>query len=136
MEYELDAGGRITAERSAGEEFLPRDDVILAIGQENAFPWIERDLGVELTNGTCRWSTRRRFNRRGPGCSSAATPRLGRRTSSGRSSRATSRPSPFHRHCHGEALSERLAPGINLQSRKMGMHEWSYANDYSPSSGG
>ncbi|TLY97695.1 MAG: glutamate synthase, partial [Gammaproteobacteria bacterium] len=45
MEYELDAHGRITAERSAGEEFLPADDVILAIGQENAFPWIERDLG-------------------------------------------------------------------------------------------
>jgi len=29
-------------------------------------------------------------------------------------------------------VSERLAPGMNLQSRKMGMHEWSYANDYSP----
>src|SRR5438874_766858 len=34
--------------------------------------------------------------------------------------------------CAGEAVSERLAPGMNLQSRKMGMHEWSYANDYSP----
>jgi len=58
MEYELDARGRITAERSAGEEFLPADDVILAIGQENAFPWIERDLGVEFDKWTCRWSTR------------------------------------------------------------------------------
>src|SRR5437868_6002488 len=48
MEYELDAHGRITAERCAGEEFLPADDVILAIGQENAFPWIERDLGIEF----------------------------------------------------------------------------------------
>src|SRR5207253_1421416 len=38
----------------------------------------------------------------------------------------------IHRHCQGEAVSERLAPGMNLQSRKMGMHEWSYANDYSP----
>ena len=28
--------------------FLPADDVILAIGQENAFPWIERDLGLEF----------------------------------------------------------------------------------------
>src|SRR5207244_12024225 len=48
MEYELDASGRITAERVLGEEFLPADDVILAIGQENAFPWIERDLGIEF----------------------------------------------------------------------------------------
>ncbi len=48
MEYELDAQGRITAERVVGEEFIPADDVILAIGQENAFPWIERDLGVQF----------------------------------------------------------------------------------------
>src|SRR6266702_2973857 len=47
MEYDLDAQGRITAERNVGEEFLPADDVILAIGQENAFPWIERDLGTQ-----------------------------------------------------------------------------------------
>jgi NADPH-dependent glutamate synthase beta subunit-like oxidoreductase len=48
MEYDIDAGGRITAERVTGEEFLEADDVILAIGQENAFPWIERDLGIEF----------------------------------------------------------------------------------------
>ena len=48
MEYDLDATGRITAERIVGEEFLPADDVILAIGQENAFPWIERDLGIRF----------------------------------------------------------------------------------------
>ncbi len=43
MEYDVDADGRIRAERVAGEEFEQADDVILAIGQENAFPWIERD---------------------------------------------------------------------------------------------
>jgi formate dehydrogenase (NADP+) beta subunit len=48
MEYDVDAQGRITGERVTGEEFLPADDVILAIGQENAFPWIERDLGIEF----------------------------------------------------------------------------------------
>src|SRR5207244_6458412 len=48
MEYELDASGRITAERVVGEEILPADEVILAIDQENAFPWIERDLGIEF----------------------------------------------------------------------------------------
>ncbi|MCK7508540.1 MAG: FAD-dependent oxidoreductase [Desulfobacterales bacterium] len=48
MEYELDARGRIIAERVTGEAFFPADDVILAIGQENAFPWIEDDLGIEF----------------------------------------------------------------------------------------
>ena len=58
MEYDLDARGRIVAERSVGEAFFPADDVILAIGQENAFPWIEDDVGWSSTSGTCRWSTR------------------------------------------------------------------------------
>ena len=40
LEYDLDARGRIVAERMTGEEFYPADDVILAIGQENAFPFI------------------------------------------------------------------------------------------------
>ncbi|MET0279116.1 MAG: FAD-dependent oxidoreductase, partial [Pseudorhodoplanes sp.] len=44
----LDARGRITAERVVGEKFFACDDVILAIGQENAFPWIENDLGIEF----------------------------------------------------------------------------------------
>jgi len=48
MEYDLDVNGRITAERVVGEQLLPCDDVILAIGQENAFPWIEDDLGIEF----------------------------------------------------------------------------------------
>ena len=48
MEYEFDARGRITGEKIMGEEIFPCDDVVLAIGQENAFPWIERDLGIEF----------------------------------------------------------------------------------------
>ncbi len=40
--------GAIVRENILGEEFLPADDVILAIGQENSFPWIERDLGIEF----------------------------------------------------------------------------------------
>ena len=48
MEYDFDANGRITGERVTGEQFLPADDVILAIGQENAFPWIENDVGIQF----------------------------------------------------------------------------------------
>src|SRR5580704_124539 len=51
IEYQLD-GAKITSERVTGEVTVPCDDVILAIGQENAFPWIERDLGIEFD----RWS--------------------------------------------------------------------------------
>src|SRR5690606_3563603 len=47
-EYELDLQGEIVASRVLREVFLPCDDVVLAIGQENAFPWIERDLGLDF----------------------------------------------------------------------------------------
>ena len=46
LEYELDGSGEIVATKVVREVFLPCDDVVLAIGQENAFPWIERDFGV------------------------------------------------------------------------------------------
>ena len=39
----------------------------------------------------------------------------------------------IHKHCQGEALTERMPRGVNLQSRKIGMHEWSYKNDYDAS---
>ena len=47
LEYEIE-NGDIRSTRVLEEEFFPCDDVILAIGQENAFPWIERDLGIEF----------------------------------------------------------------------------------------
>ena len=47
LEYEMD-GAEIRSQRVVEEVFIPCDDVILAIGQENAFPWIERDLGIEF----------------------------------------------------------------------------------------
>src|ERR1019366_9280914 len=47
LEYDIQ-NGDITATRVLGDEFFACDDVILAIGQENAFPWIEREVGIEL----------------------------------------------------------------------------------------
>ena len=47
LEYDIQDGD-IKATRVVGEEFFPCDDVILAIGQENAFPWIETRVGIEF----------------------------------------------------------------------------------------
>ena len=48
MEYDIDENGKITDQRKTDVVTLPCDDVILAIGQENAFPWIEKDAGIEF----------------------------------------------------------------------------------------
>ena len=103
MEYELDAQGRITAERVVGEEFLPADDVILAIGQENAFPWIERDLGIEFDKWDVPVVDQATFQSTRPACSSAAMRPSDRRTSSGRSSTATRPRISIHRYCQRRA---------------------------------
>ncbi|TLY53121.1 MAG: 4Fe-4S dicluster domain-containing protein [Gammaproteobacteria bacterium] len=132
MEYELDAHGRITAERRAGEEFLPADDVILAIGQENAFPWIERDLGIEFDQWDVPVVDKTTFQSTRPGVFFGGDAAFGPKNIIWAVEQGHQAAISIHRHCHAEALSERLAPGMNLQSRKMGMHEWSYANDYSP----
>jgi NADPH-dependent glutamate synthase beta subunit-like oxidoreductase/ferredoxin len=132
MEYDLDAGGRITAERNVGEEFLPADDVILAIGQENAFPWIERDLGIEFDKWDVPVVDKVTFQSTRPGVFFGGDAAFGPKNIIWAVEHGHQAAISIHRHCEGESVTERLAPGVNLQSRKMGMHEWSYSNDYAP----
>jgi NADPH-dependent glutamate synthase beta subunit-like oxidoreductase/ferredoxin len=132
MEYELDARGRITAERVTGEEFIPADDVILAIGQENAFPWIESDLGIELD----KWHVPKvdpvTYQSTRPGVFFGGDAAFGPKNIIWAVEHGHQAAISIHKYCQGESITERLPPGVNLQSRKMGMHEWSYSNDYAP----
>ena len=132
MEYQLDASGRITAERVVGEEFLPADDVILAIGQENAFPWIERDLGIEFDKWDVPVIDPPTFQSTRPGVYFGGDAAFGPKNIIWAVEHGHQAAISIHRHCERQPVSERLPPGMNLHSRKMGMHEWSYANDYSP----
>jgi formate dehydrogenase (NADP+) beta subunit len=132
MEYDVDAKGRITAERIAGEEFLPADDVILAIGQENAFPWIERDLGIEFDKWDVPKIDPKTFESTRPGVFFGGDAAFGPKNIIWAVEQGHQAAISIHQHCQGLSAADRLPPGVNLQSRKMGMHEWSYANDYSP----
>ena len=131
MEYDIDARGRITAERVAGEEFLPADDVILAIGQENAFPWIERDLGIEFDKWDVPKVDAVTFESTRPGIFFGGDAAFGPKNIIWSVEHGHQAAISIHQHCQGKPVGERLPAGVNLQSRKMGMHEWSYANDYS-----
>jgi NADPH-dependent glutamate synthase beta subunit-like oxidoreductase len=131
MEYDLDARGRITAERIVGEEFHPADDVILAIGQENAFPWVERDLGIEFDKWDVPKVDATTFESTRPGIFFGGDAAFGPKNIIWSVEHGHQAAISIHQHCQGKTVDERLPPGVNLQSRKMGMHEWSYANDYS-----
>ena len=132
LEYDLDAKGQITAERVIGEQFLPADDVILAIGQENAFPWIERDLGIEFDKWDVPKVDKVTFQSTRPGVFFGGDAAFGPTNIIWAVEHGHQAAISINRHCQGESVAERLPPGVNLQSRKMGMHEWSYANDYAP----
>src|SRR5580704_3855387 len=132
MEYDVDAAGRITAERLLGEEFLPADDVILAIGQENAFPWIERDLGIEFDKWDVPRVDETTFQSTRAGVYFGGDAAFGPKNIIWAVEHGHQAAISIHRQCQGESVADRPPRGVNLQSRKMGMHEWSYGNDYAP----
>ena len=130
MEYDLDADGNITETRKAGTKIIPCDDVILAIGQENAFPWIERDLGIEfdkwgvpVVDETTHQSTK-------PGVFFGGDSAFGPKNIIWAVEHGHQAAISIHKYCEGEAITERMPRGVNLQSAKMGVNEWMYSNAY------
>ncbi len=124
-----DAAGR-RALVSVGEEaiHMPCDDVLVAVGQENAFPWIERDVGIEFgRNGlpvldpdTLQSTNERVFF----GGDSAFGPKnIIWAVAHGHEAAIS-----IDQYCKGEPIRARPPPLVNLVSQKMGIHEWSYDN--------
>ncbi len=132
MEYEIDARGRIVAERVVGEAFLPCDDVILAIGQENAFPWIEDDLGIELDKWHVPKVDQVTFQSTLPSVFFGGDAAFGPKNIIWAVEHGHQAAISIHKYCQGLPVAERLPPLLNLSSRKMGIHEWAYKNDYNP----
>ncbi len=132
VEYDLDAQGRIVAERIVGEEFLEADDVILAIGQENAFPWIERDLGIEFDKWDVPKVDLKTFESTRAGVFFGGDAAFGPKNIIWAVEHGHQAAISIHNFCQNKPVAERLPPGVNLQSTKMGMHEWAYSNDYNP----
>jgi NADPH-dependent glutamate synthase beta subunit-like oxidoreductase/ferredoxin len=131
LEYDMD-GDRILDQRVVEEVFIPADDVILAIGQDNAFPWIERDIGIEFDQWGMPQVDRLTHQSTRPGVFFGGDAAFGPKNIIWAVAHGHEAAISIHRHCCGEPLAERPPRGVNLQSRKMGMHEWSYKNDYNP----
>lgn len=118
--------------KTIDEVFFPADDVILAIGQENAFPWIERDLGIEfdkwdvpVVNAVTYESTRK-------GVFFGGDAAFGPKNIIWAVAQAHEAAISIHNFCQGRALDDRPPQGMNLLTQKMGISEWSYRNGYTP----
>ncbi|HEY8519538.1 MAG TPA: FAD-dependent oxidoreductase, partial [Gammaproteobacteria bacterium] len=132
LEYDLDERGEIVATRVLREVFIPCDDVVLAIGQDNAFPWIERDLGLEFDRRGMPVVDPVTFQSTLPGVFFGGDAAFGPKNIIWAVEHGHQAAISIHKHCFGEPLTERLPRGVNLTSAKMGIHEWSYSNDYEP----
>jgi len=130
LEYDIE-NGEITSTRVLEEEFFPCDDVILAIGQENAFPWVERNIGIEFGKWDMPKVDKTTFQSTRPEVFFGGDAAFGPKNIIWSVEHGHQAAISIDKHCQGEPVTSRMPQGVTLSSRKMGMHEWSYKNEYS-----
>ena len=127
-----DKGRRSLVPTGEPDELVECDDVLIAVGQENAFPWIEKDIGLEfdkwglpVVNPTTMQSTLKKVFFGGD---SAFGPKnIIWAVAHGHEAAVS-----IDKMLSGEDMAERPDPNVRVLSQKMGIHEWSYDNDVSP----
>ena len=126
MEFErLAAGGNGTE-----KIILPADDVIVAIGQENAFPYIERDIGIEFGKWDMPKVDEKTMSSTRPGVFFGGDAAWGPKNIIWAVAHGHEAAISIHNHCQGVPVAKRPATHLGLVSQKMGLSEWSYSNDY------
>jgi len=130
MEYKVDDKGGIDRGKATGEILIPCDDVILAIGQDNAFPWIERDIGIKFDEWECPVVDETTMMCSRDGVFFGGDSAFGPKNIIWAVAHGHEAAISIHRYCNQEDMQDRLPRGVNLVSQKMGMHEWSFSNYY------
>jgi len=115
-----------------GREILPCDTVVLAIGQDNAFPFIERNIGLEFGKWDMPVVDKTTFMSTRPGVFFGGDAAFGPANIIWAVEHGHQAAISIHNYCQGVPLTERPAHGMSLSSTKMGLHEWAYSNDYNP----
>ncbi|WP_439476814.1 FAD-dependent oxidoreductase [Brevundimonas sp.] len=128
----IDEKGRRTLRPTgAPDQHIECDDVLVAIGQENAFPWIERDIGLAfdewgmpVVNETTLQSTNDKIFFGGDAA-------FGPKNIIWAVAHGHDAAISIDHFCRGNDVRLRPPPGVLVSSQKMGIHEWSYDNDIS-----
>ncbi|MES2796390.1 MAG: FAD-dependent oxidoreductase [Bacteroidota bacterium] len=113
---------------STGEPdvFIEADDVLVAIGQENYFPWIERDLGIDFDKWEMPTVNSTTFQSTNDKVFFGGDAALGPKNVITAVAQGHSAAVSIDLFCNGKSLDVRPDPFTNLVSQKMGIHEWSY----------
>jgi len=114
-----------------GEElvFMEADQVLIAIGQDNSFPWIERDIGMEFGKWDMPVVDEVTFQSSIDKVFFGGDAAFGPKNIITAVAHGHQAAISIDKFCAGESIQERLAPMTNLVSQKMGFHEWTYDNE-------
>jgi formate dehydrogenase beta subunit len=105
------------------------DDVLIAVGQENAFPWIERDIGLQFDRWGLPVLNPKTLQSTIPNVFFGGDAAFGPKNIIWAVAHGHEAAISIDKLCNGEDLEVRPPPTVNLVSQKMGIHEWSYDND-------
>ena len=112
---------------------IPCDAVILAIGQDNAFPWIEADSGVAFDAKGMPVIDKVTHQSSRPGVFFGGDAAWGPENIIWAVAHGHQAAISIDQHCNGDPVTERPPQGMTLVSAKVGMHSWAYENDYDTS---
>jgi len=113
-----------------GREIIPCDSVVLAIGQDNAFPFIERNIGLEFGKWDMPVVDKTTFMSTREGVFFGGDAAFGPANIIWAVEHGHQAAISIHHYCQGMAITERPPQGMTLTSTKMGLHEWAYSNNY------
>jgi formate dehydrogenase beta subunit len=110
---------------------LEADDVLVAVGQENSFPWIETDIGITFDRWGMPVVDETTFQSTHPKVFFGGDAAFGPKNIIWAVAHGHQAAISIHKLCQGEDVKDRPPPMTTLVSQKMGIHEWSYDNDVS-----
>jgi len=129
LDWFKDEKGKLTSKK-IDDVVIPCDTVILAIGQENSFPWVERDIGLEFDQWEVPVVDSVTYESTIQGVFFGGDAAFGPQNIIEAVEHGHQAAISIHKYCEKESLTDRLEYGMNLITAKMGIHEWSYSNDY------
>ena len=124
-----DKGRRQLLPTGEPDQHIPCDDVLVAVGQENSFPWIERDAGLEFDKWGMPKVDPKTMRSTHPKVFFGGDSAFGPKNIIWAVAHGHDAAISIDKMCRGEEIEVRPDPFVQMASQKMGIHEWSYDNE-------
>jgi len=123
-----DKGNRKLVNAGEPDQHFECDDVLVAVGQENSFPWIERDIGLDFDKWGMPVVDKVTHQSTLPKVFFGGDAAFGPKNIIWAVAHGHEAAVSIDRYLAGEDVAVRPPPMVHMMSQKMGIHEWSYDN--------